>query len=63
VNLYDALRIFRYIIYLAIFLVLLGVIKIPELARSLGIYLKQNKNNKSEKQLLKELKKKKMHYN
>jgi Sec-independent protein translocase protein TatA len=46
---------------LAIFLVLLGVIKMPELARSLGIYLKQNKNNKSQKQLLKELKKKKMH--
>ena len=46
------------IFIIAILLVLLGAIKMPELTRSLGISLKQDRDQKSQKQLLKELKKK-----
>lgn len=49
------------IFIIAILLVLLGAIKMPELARSLGISLRQDRDQKSQKQLLKELKKKKLH--
>ena len=45
----------------AILLLLLGTIKMPEIARSLEISLKQDRDQKSQKQLLKELKNKKLH--